>query len=163
MKNLVIVLLVILAISGVSAINITEEVVNGVVVPDLNYPATFSITVSDFVPGNYNIYTLTDVDIEPKTLTLSGADKQTFEIKVRALDSLDVRKPYTFSYTFKEVGVAGKRVDSKMTVRVLDVGDFLKIESEEIGYDSDEIKLIIENEENVEISNLKVKFSSLLF
>jgi hypothetical protein len=156
MKLIGIFLLAFLLVSSASALTIQSTSENNVVIPEINHPAIFTLTVTGAQAGGYNAYTLTDVVIKPTSPFTLQSGTNEIEVFIYPTDDMTQRGHYTFSYNL------GEHVD-KLTVKVAELKDVIKIESEAVDPASGEIKFYVENKEKTTFTNLQATFSSLLF
>ncbi|MCK5321184.1 hypothetical protein KAJ38_01275 [Candidatus Pacearchaeota archaeon] len=161
MKKLLVVLIGLLCLTFVSALDVSEQYNNDVIVRDIDNHIDLTLTVTNASSGIYNVYTLADVSIKPsETFTITdGTIEKTFT--VTATENLDVEGYYTFTYTLNYRGV--EKIDKKFTINLLNLEDVLEISSDSIDPESDKITFYIQNKENVDLKNLTATFSSILF
>lgn len=164
MKNLISTLalfvLLICSFQAVSALNVSTNTIDKIIVPDFGKSAEFEIDVSNATGGEYSIYTLSDVEIFPQKINLKQ-DSNVFEVEVQARKPASVNGAYAFSYNLKKN--ANETYTGKMSVKVLSISDLLEISSDVIDSKKGEIKFYIRNKENISVENINVRFSSLLF
>ena len=161
MKKLSVFLIGILYLTFISALDISEQYDNNVLVRGVDNQIDLTLSITNASSGIYNIYTLADVSMKPsETFRISnGTTEKTFTIT--PTENLDIEGYYTFTYTLNHRGV--EKVDKKFTVNLLNLEDVLEISSDSINPESENITFYIQNKENVELKNLSAKFSSVLF
>ena len=161
MKKLLTFLIGIWCLTFISALNISEQYDNNVLVRDVDNHMDLTLSITNASQGVYNIYTLSDVSMKPsETFTIpSGEIEKTFTIA--PTENLDIEGYYTFTYTLNHRGV--EKIDKKFTVNLLNLEDVLEIGSDSINPESENITFYIKNKENIELKNLSAKFSSILF
>ncbi len=142
-------------ISLTSALTIEKTKIGNTIISEFNQPAKFTLSVSSALEGNYNIYTLSDVKILPPTAQISFS--KTFNIYIYPTENLNVRGFYTFTYALN----GPEKYEDKLTIEIVDLKDAVEISSEE--FESGKINFYIKNKEDIELENIKVKFSSIFF
>jgi len=162
MKRLVVFMFGILVfMSLVSAIEIDEEVIANVIIPELNQPAIFDLIVDTADVGTYNIYTLTDVRLLPSSPFYFAVGRNSARVYIYPTKELEVEGYYTFTYTLKKLD--GESFDDKLTVKIVPLQDALEISSGSNNPDSGEVSFYVRNKEKARLENLKAKFSSVFF
>tara|TARA_Y100000310_G_scaffold135179_1_gene134051 strand:- start:381 stop:1727 length:1347 start_codon:yes stop_codon:yes gene_type:complete len=156
MKSTCLVLLIILSISSVSALTINAESESNVIVPEINHPAKFNLTITGAEEGSYTIYTLTDVEIKPKSPFQLYPRINNIEIFVYPRAQLSERGLYVFNYNIGET-------QDKLIVNIVDLEDLIEISSDSIDPLSNQVTFYVENKENAVVNNLKAKFTSIIF
>ena len=161
MKKLSLLLVGMLCLTFVSALDVSEQCDNNVIVRDIDNHVDLMLTITNASQGIYNVYTLADISMKPsETFTIpKGTLKKAFTIT--PTENLDVEGYYTFTYTLNYRGI--KKIDKKFTINLLNLEEVLEISSDSIDPESDKIKFYIQNKENVELKNLTATFSSILF
>ena len=151
----------VLLISSVSALQITQRVIDEVIVPDFEKPAQVELTIRDADEGFYNIYTLTDVYISPTNSIRLNEGTNKIVIEIHPTQHLKQRGHYTFAYSVKKID--GDNFPDKITLKVADFADLVEISSDTIDISSNKITFYVQNKENTEMQNIKARFSSVLF
>lgn len=160
MKKALSFLIFVLLISTVSALTITKQSLNDVIIPEFNQPANFKLTISGSEAGTYKIYTLTDVRLMPvSNFQLSGLN--VIDIYVYPTDTLSERGFYSFTYNLKKLDQ--EPIENRLTVKIVNLRDAIEINSNSNDPVSGKINFYIENKENAKIKNIKAKFSSIFF
>lgn len=153
-------LLSLFVFSFTSAITFEKEDIVHTIVPQYNQPAEIELTISDAPEGQYNIYTLTDVNLFPTEHFYLSNGENKLDVKIFPLASLNARGFYTFVYYLRDS--QGENHKDKITVKVVDLRDLVEISSE-ANYPGDEMKFFVKNKENAKLNNLSVTFSSIFF
>ncbi len=161
MTNYLILLTIILLLGFTSAIQIQDEAVNNVIIYEYNQPAKFDLYISQADPGQYNIYTLTDVSLQPKAPFNLGPGTNKLELYVFPTQSLNERGYYSFSYTLQKE--SGEKFDDTLTIKIQELKDAIEISSDAINPETGEITFYIKNKENLKLENIKARFKSILF
>ena len=161
MKLAYLLLLTILLITSTTALTISDNAINDVIVTDFNSPAEFELTIIGAEPGTYNLYTLTDVRILPTNSIFLNAVANKLTIFVYPTESLDVTDYYTFNYLLDNV--ANGQYEEKLTVKIVNLADILTIDSDSNDPASDKMEFYVQNKENAKLENIKAKFSSVFF
>lgn len=161
MNKLLVILIGIWCLTFISALDVSEQHDNNVIVRDVDNSIDLILTITNASQGTYNVYTLADISIKPsETFTIpEGTTKKAFTLT--PTENLDIEGYYTFTYTLNYRGV--EKVNKKFTINLLNLEDILEISSDSINPESDKIKFYIQNKENVELKNLTATFSSILF
>lgn len=165
MRKFIFLALVIVSLSLNFALaeSIEENAISQVVVPDFNKPAEFVVSVSGVDEGTYNVYSLTDVSLKPTSNFALGAGRNEFKVFVYPTENLDERGFYNFGYVLNNVDSSKKDYNSQLSVKIVDLEDFVEIDSDVIDSDSSEIEFYVKNNEDVSLEGLDVEFESLLF
>ncbi len=142
--------------SFVSAINVIATPESDVIIIDYNQPAQFNLKISDVSPGDYSIYTLTDVKILPSNPVYLGAGTNSMDVYIYALEGMTDRGVYNFNYKIGDY-------DERLKVKIVDLEDAIEVSSDAISIESDKIKFYVRNLENAKIENIKAKFTTMLF
>jgi len=149
-------------ISVVYAIEITEKFDSNVIVKEIDSPLNFTLFVTEATPGNYNLYSLSDIVIEPSEVFEVGQENFEKEFTLTPNTNLDTFEGYyTFSYTLHHRDV--EKFEKKATVKIIHLEDALEVSSESINQDSGVVSFYVENKEDVNLKGLKAEFSSVLF
>jgi len=162
MKSYIILALAILLTNAASALEISTEYDTNIIVKEFNDPINFILYAENATPGTYNLFTLADLNIEPKELfevTESGSFEKDFTITPRK--RLDIDGLYTFTMTLNHREV--EKVDERFTINFVELKNLVSISTETVTLDSQIIEITVENKENVKLNNLTAKFSSILF
>jgi hypothetical protein len=153
-------LLLITLITFSSALSITPQTKSQIIVPDLNQPAEFELTISGS-SGTHSIYTLSDVKILPSQFTLVQGTSQKIRAFVYPTSSLTEKGFYTFTYNIN--ADLEKLYTGKFTVKIMDLKDLFEINSDSNNLDTGAMKFYIKNKENTNLNNIKIEFSSIFF
>jgi len=150
-----------LCLTLVSALDISEEYNNNIIVRDIDNSINLTLTITNASPGLYNVYTLADVSLKPSEMFT--IPNRTIEkiFTITPTENLYVEGYYTFTYTLNYRGV--EKIDNKFTINLLNLEDVLEIGSDSIDPESNNITFYIQNKKNIELNNLSAKFSSILF
>ncbi len=159
MKKIIFALLTILLVASVSALTVKEDTIRNTIVSEFNQPAEFDLIITGAESGSYNVYTLTDVKINPSTFQLKESTNK-ITIYVYPTENFDTKGFYTFTYTIKS---NKETYQDKLTIKSIGLKDAIEISSDTIDPEDNEIKFYIENKENIKLENINVKFSSDLF
>ena len=146
-----------------SALTINDSIDGNVIVKEFGNSLEFNVTIEDGVYGDYNIYTLSDVYIYPSS-TFKLYDGKSYEntFSIEPMERLlKVDGSYTVVYTLNHRDV--EKFDRFIGIEVLGLADIIEIESNKVELNDDVVLVEIRNLENIELSNLTVKLSSILF
>ena len=161
MKITSILLLAILLISTASALNISDKSITNVIIPEFNQPAQFELTITEAQPGSYNIYTLTDVKIIPTAPFQIDSLTNSVDIYVYPTEQLEERGFYSFTYNLKTPTI--EKIEDKLLIKIVDLKDAIEISSDSNDPSLNKISFYVRNKEQVELKNVKAKFSSIFF
>ncbi len=162
MEKRVLFVLLVLMINCVSAISFNENVSKNAIIPELNHPAEAELFVSDLKTGEYNVYTLTDVGIEPKDSFKLNSPNDSVKLLIYPTAALKTEGFYSFSYYLRDEAT-GKNYEDKMVVNILALKDALEITSEANDPEKDTVRFFVRNRANADLKNLEINFSSALF
>ena len=147
-----------------SALNATQDSLDVAVIPEFTQPTNVHMTISGATPGSYNIYTLTAVKILPSTLFYLNAGKNSLIFDVYPTTDLVAQGPTAYSFTYNlNSKETGENFEGLMSVRVVRFEDAFTLSSDSNSPDSDKMTFFIKNRENINLNNVHVKFTSLLF
>lgn len=158
------ILVFVLALSFTSALTATQDSLDVTVIPDFNQPGKTTLTITDAVEGNYNIYTLTSVKLLPEEGFYLNSGKNTLEVSILPRDDLE-----PFGTVYYNFGYVIRNKDNKqdfsykMAVRVVAVEDALEISSDTNSPDSESITFYVRNREDIDLENVNMEFSSIFF
>jgi hypothetical protein len=145
----------------VSALDFSSEYDTDIIVKDLDTSIKLTLRITDAPAGVYNVYTLSDVSINPsETFTINGKGLVK-EFTIKQKENLNVKGYYTFTYTLHHRDV--EKIDKKLTIKLLDLNEVIEIEPSSPDYETGEIVFYVRNKENVFLENLSARFSTLLF
>ena len=161
MKKILCLLLLNFLISSVTALTIESKAVNEVIVPELNHPAKFILTITGAEEGSYNIYTLTGVKIVPASSFYLKPGKNEIEIYVYPTENLKERGYYSFSYNIRKS--TGENFEDSLSVKISDLEDAIIISSDSNDPSQKNISFYVQNLENTKFDGLKARFSSIFF
>ncbi|MDO8517054.1 MAG: hypothetical protein Q7S33_02915 [Nanoarchaeota archaeon] len=156
-------LLICLLLSYVSALDLSTTAYSDTIVSEYkNQPAKISLTINNAPEGDYNLYSLSDVKVLPSTnFYIYSAIKNKLDMYVYPTDSLRTKGLYTFSYNVKPIN--GQPTEGKLSIKILDLKEVIKIDSESNDPSSDKVTFYIQNLEKAELKDVSVKFSSVFF
>jgi len=161
MKRLFLFLAIFLSISLVSALDMSANLDSNIIVRDFENTINLTIDITNATPGDYNIYTLADVNLEPRQIFNITEENITKPFTISPASNLDVEGYYTITYTLNHRGV--EKIDKKLTINLVNLEDIIEVSSESIDPDSGVVEFYVENKENVELKNITAEFSSILF
>jgi len=147
--------------SGAYALEISTELESEVIISDFANSLNFTLRVENATPGNYNLYTLSDMAISPRDAFLINSDSLEKAFTATPNENLDVEGLYVFTVTLNHRGF--EKVDEKIVVKIVPLEEALEIGTEKITLDSKFAKFYVENKEDVYLKNLHADFSSILF
>lgn len=161
MRKLAFLLVALFLVSTVSAIQVKQQSVTDVIIPEFNQPANIQLAISDIPEGSYNLYTLTDVKILPSSPFQLGNGINYVDVSIFPLDSLKERGIYIFTYNIHNID--GPSYEEKMQVEIVNLEDAFEISSGSNDPDSDSMTFFVNNKENVKLRNVRASFSSVFF
>lgn len=159
-KPIYVLLAILLLIGPVSALVIEKEPITNVIVPQYNQPARIDLLISNTSEGEYNVYTLTSVEIFPREPFEIKSGTNRIELEIFPLKSLSTKGFYTFIYYLRDFN--GVNHEDRMTVKVIDLSDLIEVSSE-ANYPGDKMSFYLRNKDNASLKDLKVKFESIFF
>lgn len=152
-------------ISSVSAVDLTVKKTDkgSVVIAELKNPAIYDFEVDNNEGRDIvEIYSLIGISMTPKGMfeLLPGINK--FEVQM--YPSADIRRMrglYTFEYQIK--GDAMGIFKDSATIEIVELKDAISIEPQNIEFLSDGATIMVNNLENTNLNNLKLRFKSIFF
>lgn len=163
MKKTFLLLAMILVVSSVFALESAQNSQDVAIIPEFSQPGNTVLTISDAVPGEYNIYTLTAVSILPTTLNLSsGTNKVT--VGIYPTDQIFAQGPtaYSFAYNIRKQD-SNTNFENIMVVRVVRIEDAFFLSSDSNSPDSDNVTFYLKNRETINLTDVHAKFKSVFF
>lgn len=152
---------VILFAGLVSSLEVLPKYDTNILVEELENPIEFSLEIIDAPRGEYNVYTLSDLTIEPSEIFEIFDNNVTLDFVLSPNENFAALGLYTFTYTLHHRNV--EKIDQKFTLNVLSLEEVLEISSDSIDPSSGKVSFYVRNKEDVDLSNLTARFSSVLF
>lgn len=147
------------AAAAVSAA-ISEQAIDDVIIPQLNHPAHFLLTLSGMGAGDYSLYSLTDVKLMPdEKFSVDGTASR--DVYVYPTDALKIRGFYNFQYTLSKDSATIE--EGSLMVKIVDLQDAIEIGSEANDPETGEVSFYVVNLEQANINNIQATFSSIFF
>lgn len=162
MRKSIILVALLMSITFVCSLGLETTYDSNIVVKELNNPVLIDAKISDAKSGTYNFYTLANVYLKPQDWfdITSGEESKTLYLTPN--ENFDYEGLYAFSY-FLHYRNTGEKIEKKMSLKVIPLESVLEIGSQVTNLEENMITFYVENKENVELENLKAKFSSILF
>jgi hypothetical protein len=136
---------------------------SNVFVKEFENPVTVEVEITDAQTGTYNLYTLSDIYLEPRDWfkITTGSAKKTMTILPN--ENLDSKEGlYTFNYILNYRDL-DQKVDNQITINILKLENVLEIGSESVDSEAENLTFYVKNKQNVNLEGLSAEFSSLLF
>ena len=118
------------------------------------------VSLSDLEYGYYNVYTLSDILIEPSDFYYLTDKNVLLNYTFTPFDRIKTRGDYLFNYYINHKDVEQKKFLGK--IRIFDFEDVINIESNFIDFEEPIVKIYVENKENYNFKNLNMKCNSIL-
>lgn len=160
-KSLVFLFAALMMFSLVSSLEMYSRYDTDVMVRGLDSEINLELIVTDAEPGNYNLYTLSDIVISPSGIFRVENESFSKEFVLTPRDNLDVEGNYAFTYILNHRGF--DKYSERFVIDFVNLEDIIVIESESVNFETGQIDYYIENTEDVNIENLSVEISSVLF
>jgi hypothetical protein len=160
MKQIIAILATILLFATASAIQIEPTYDTNVIIKDFTSQINLTLEINNADPGNYNLYTLADLSIQPSEQFYINTDTITKTFTIAPTQSLNFTGNYAFTYTLNQRGI--EKHENRMLLKILELSDAIEITAQSTENSTD-IKLYIQNKEATTIKNLTATFSSILF
>lgn len=152
-----------LLMNCVYAVELNHTIGDNVIVAEYGNSLSFDLEVTNVSSGVYNVFTLSDVYIRPddKIFLATGQDwKETFTIEpMNRL--LATEGTHIIVYTLNHRDV--EKFDGRLVVKVVSLANAVEVESDFVELNSESIDINIRNLYNINMDNLSVKLSSILF
>jgi hypothetical protein len=161
MKKLLFLMIFISTLSGVLSLDINSSIDTNTLVKGVENKVILHLILSDAPEGLYNVYTLSDILISPLDMFQINDNSIKKEFELRASENLKTDGLYTFTYTINQRGI--QKYDRQITLDILNLEEVIEVSSDNINISDNEISFYVKNLENVELKNLKAKFSSIVF
>jgi hypothetical protein len=166
-KEWFIIFSILLIIPAVSAnLQITVNPDTDAVIQDLSQPAAFNLDITNLgSTDSFEVYTLiSGVEILPRA-AFQIAGGQTVSIPIQIKMSEKVKRTlgdYNFDLNIRSIG-AGIIYKERITVKISRLEEALSIIPESIKIDTETAVIKLQNNENTNFENLKIKFDSAFF
>ena len=161
MKKPLFLLLSLLLLSFTSALEMSANIDSTIIVKDFNNPVEFNVTITNITPGKYNLYTLADVNLEPREIFEWQNGTIIKTITITPTPNLNTNSYYTFTYILNHRDV--EKIEEQLTINLIDLEDIIEIGSDSINTEESLVRFYIQNNENVLLENITATFSSVLF
>jgi hypothetical protein len=163
-KEFIFLVLLLFVISLVHSISFTQYIDNNIIIKEYPKPITFNLSIDDIPPSNYNFYTTSDFYLEPSDFFIvSEKTDLFFNLKATPMNRvLNHNGSYVLSYSLND-RENDKKYNQKIILEIMSISDITKVYSDLINLNSTELNLNIENQNNLEIKNLRASFKSILF
>jgi hypothetical protein len=161
MRNLLVLIGILVMLNFVVGLNVSEELNTNVILHEYNIPIEMTLTAAGADPGNYNVYTFSEIEITPMNVFEhdGGTLEKTFYLKRNS--RLDVDGLYVFKYTLNHREV--EQVDNKITLKLISIADVLDVSTNIITIEDSEAMIKIKNLENINLNDVEISFSSVIF
>jgi len=161
MKKYLSFVLLLLCFNLVYALEITATYDSNVIIKELKNPIPVTLKITDAEQGNYNVFSLSDILIEPSEVFKIETSEYTKELIFKPTENLNVEGLYTFSYTLNHRGV--EKYEKRFIANIVPISKALEIESDSLESSKEEVYFYVKNTQNVAILDLPIRFSSILF
>lgn len=153
-------ILVVLVLSIAAAeLTFEKETIHDTVVKELSQPAIFSVKVKNHANKTdfFEFYTFVDAMLSPKGSTTISANNE-MDIELRVYPSAKLRDERKGSYTFVYYMKTSDEIkEDRLVIKILPLDEILKLDfPDAIDLDAKEIRLGIENQENIVIDDVLV-------
>lgn len=161
---LFVVTILISAFASAATFGFTKSTVNGVIVKELNNPATYEFQIINYGPDdNFEFYNYLGFRISPVG-TFPVASGETKNITVSFYPSKDFASSGNYEIEYFIMGTkSGDFARDNVMMRVIPLSDLFEVGSDNIEGNSSTIKVYIHNKEAIELDNVNVDFSSAFF
>ncbi|MGK0232435.1 MAG: hypothetical protein ACI9P9_000523, partial [Patescibacteria group bacterium] len=157
-------LCLIISLSLVSSTTIINETYSDkTLIKEYKNTLQLDINIINATQGDYNVYTLSDVYLEPSNIfnLREGANYSSSYI-ITPFDRLLTKNgPYTINYVVNNRNI--KKHQKTITVDIISIKDAIKIETTPININANQVTIKFTNDNNIELKDINMTFSSLLF
>ncbi|MCH8945511.1 MAG: hypothetical protein IIA85_01150 [Nanoarchaeota archaeon] len=166
MKKILILLALVLSIlPSILAINldIEEKSSSNVIIPEINQPAIFNLKITNLGSSdNFQFYNLLGFSMAPKgTVLINSGEAKDIQLIIFPREDSDYRGFQTFKYFIRSEDTT--EISQDLTVKIINLKDAFEIGAEELNPESNSFEVYIHNKENLNFSEIDVKFSSAFF
>ncbi|HED06384.1 MAG TPA: hypothetical protein ENI61_06845 [Ignavibacteria bacterium] len=165
MKKIFLLIIVLFLLPQILAINldIKEKNSSEIIIQGINQPAIFNLKITNLGPSdNLQFYNLLGFSMAPKgTVLLNQGEAKKVKLMIYPKENFNYRGLYTFKYFIR--GKDNSEISQELTIRIIDLKDAFEIGSNEINPDSNSLEVYINNKENLNFKEVKVKFNSAFF
>ncbi len=165
MKKIFLLIIVLFLLPQILAINldIKEKNSSEIIIQGINQPAIFNLKITNLGPSdNLQFYNLLGFSMAPKgTVLLNQGEAKKVKLMIYPKENFNYKGLYTFKYFIR--GKDSSEISQELTIRIIDLKDIFEIGSNEINPDSNSLEVYINNKENLNFKEVKVKFNSAFF
>ena len=165
MKKILLIFLLFLSLSFVSAINLDVQKIssNEVMILGSNAPAQFEINVTNNgLTDFFSFYTFFGLGLQPsEPIKIESGETKQILLEIFPREDLNRSGYYAFNYFIQSRN--GSEIERKLTVRIIDLGEAFEIGAQPINPESESIKVYFQNKVNFNFSNLEVQFRAPFF
>jgi hypothetical protein len=159
MKSSITLLVLIFLSCFASALDVSSTINDPVLILDLDDTAKFELTInSNNNSETYNLYSLNQIELTPSQVSVDG--EKSLNVTIKKTSGLQPKNPYSFTYFLKNDEEEFKEV---LKIKVMNIEDLIKINSEPNDLSSNQLTFYIENTEGTTVENLNLKLSSIFF
>ena len=162
-KYLVLLVWCLLLISCGYALELKHSIEDNVIVKEYGNSLSFELEIINATKGMYNVFTLSDVYIKPDSkFSLDDEEDWSGSFTIEPMNRLlEIDGTHIIAYTLNQKD--GEKFSEKLVIKVLSLADAFEIESGFVELGSDEVDINIRNLHKINMENLSVRFSSVLF
>ena len=128
---------------------------------NFDVPLNFTVNFDKVDAGRYNVYTYADLYITPADVFYLEDDNSSLEFSIMPFDRLEMVGAYVFTYVINHRGV--EKIEKRQIVNFYDLEDVINVDTNNIKFDEGVVQIFVENNIDVDLKNITVKFSSVLF
>ena len=165
MKKYIILVMIFLILPSILAINlnVTKQSSDEAMILGVDSPAIFDLSIkNEGASDNFMIYTYFGSSYLPtEKIAIDSGETKQIQFKVSPPYTISRTGAILFTYYIK--GFGSDIYEDQLLVKVVDLGEALKIGSDSIDPETNSIKIYIQNKINFNFDNLNVVFSSPFF
>jgi len=165
MKKILVLLLIGLLISFISAINLKVEKQSSdeVMIGEIDNPASFDLRITNSGPADsFLFYNLLGFGMAPKgTVLINKGETKNVKLMIYPRENFDFRGFYTFQYFIQAQD--SSEIAEELTVEIIDLKDAFEVGSGEIDPELNSLEIYIHNKKNFNFEKINVAFSSNFF
>lgn len=160
-----ILILGVLLLQTILAVNLNVEKLGSeeAMIFGLSEPAVFKLNVTNLgVTDNFSFYTFFGMGISPSdSVKIMSGESKEIELRISPRTDFDLKGNVIFSYFIQ--GSDKSEIEEKLTAKIINLKDALKIESNSIDPESSGASIHLENKVNFNFRNMSVNLASPFF
>ena len=166
MKRVVLLALILMSVSFVSAINLNIEQQDpqiGLMIKDTNKPAEYNLKITNLGSADsFEFYNLIGFQMLPQT-PVEISSGETKDVQLIFYPREGERNTGFFTIKYYIRGQDDSQLEQELTIEIINLADAFKTGAGDIDPKTNEIEVYLENKNDISFENLDVEFKSAFF